>query len=242
MTKMVKGEWRVLGFRADEERVLLHPLFEVDLPTAGRIGAAIPVGTANYGGKLQELVDALEPGNRVFAGVYPGKKGTSESPGQSSTPGRFAELELLDDQRLLLGFESDTTPRFVHEVWLEAVAGADGSELIAATRTLDVPGTVAEVYVASATRDTPNDLWWTFVGGGGDDAFFDSFEGFDGTPAEFVGANPESTPYFWVVKFGERDTDVAKDLASQTGIAPVEGVDVTGFLAENGLSGTARSK
>ncbi|WP_267642647.1 hypothetical protein [Haloarchaeobius amylolyticus] len=227
---MLKGEWRVLGFRAEEEKLLLHPLFEVEDPGKYWVGAAMPVGTANYGGDLQELVDALEPGNRVYAGVYPGR------------PGRFAELELLADQRLLIGFESETVPTFVHEIWLEALSTHDGAGPVAVSRRLDVPGTVAELYVASATDQRPNDLWWVFVGGGGDDAFFESFEHAEGTPAEFVAANPESTPYFWVVKFGDRDTAVAKNLANQTGIVRDPEAALEELLEKHGMSGSVVPK
>ncbi|WP_435317624.1 hypothetical protein [Haloarchaeobius sp. TZWSO28] len=230
MTKMLKGEWRVLGFRADEEKLLLHPLFEIEDPGKHWVGAAMPIGTMNYGGELQERIDDLEPGNRVYAGVYPGN------------PGRFAELELLDDQRLLIGFESETVPTFVHDVWLQAVANHDGSGPVAATRALDVPGTIAELYVASATQDRPNDLWWVFVGGGGDDEFFDSFEWYEGTPAEFVAANPASTPYFWVVKFGERDTEVATNLAKQTGITRDPEAGLEEELEKHDLGGSVVTK
>ncbi|WP_435335118.1 hypothetical protein [Haloarchaeobius sp. TZWWS8] len=224
MTKVLTGEWRVLGFRTGGSQLLVRPLEEQELPEEFDMGGVLAVGTRNYGGDLGAAVDELDAGYRIRAGIYPGD------------PGRFTECRVLDAQRLLVGFQSDVTPTVVHEVWNEAAASYEGDEPLAVTRQLDVPDTVAELYVAAATKDEPDDLWWTFVAGDVEESFYESFEHAAGRPAEFVAANPPSQPYFWVVKFADRDTQVAKKLARGAGITSGPQRELDALLSRAGLS------
>ena len=221
--KVLTGEWRVLGTRSDGRTMLVHPLFETEIPASVRVGEAVAVSTSNYGGEMQDVVDELEPGNRVQAGVYPG------------TPGRFTTVERTDDQRLVLGFQPTRTPDFVVTLWNEAVAGHTGDGPIAASRSLSISEGVAEVYVAQSTARSDDDLWWAFVGGGSEESFFESFDTAPGRPAEFVAGNPAG-PYFWVVKLAEHDTGTAGQLATAAGLV---GGDIDAELAElaDGLGG-----
>ncbi|WP_256298620.1 hypothetical protein [Haloarchaeobius salinus] len=224
--KVLTGEWRVLGTRSDGRTMLVHPLFETDIPAAVRVGEAVAVSTGNYGGEMQDVVDELEPGNRVQAGVYPG------------TPGRFTTVERTDDQRLVVGFRPTRTPDFAATLWNEAAAGHTGDGPIAASRSLAIPEGIAEVYVAQSTARSEDDLWWAFVGGGGDESFFESFDTAPGRPAEFVAGNPQGSPYFWVVKFAAHDTETARQLATAAGLVGGD-VDIDAELTElaDGLGG-----
>ncbi|WP_257298976.1 hypothetical protein [Haloarchaeobius sp. FL176] len=224
--KVCTGEWRVLGTRSDGRTMLVHPLFETEIPAAVRVGEAVAVSTTNYGGELQGVVDELDPGNRVRAGVYPG------------TPGRFTTVERTDDQRLVLGFRPTRTPDFVVSLWNEAAAGHAGDGPVAASRSLSIPEGTAEVYVAQSAARDEDDLWWAFVGGSVEESFFDSFDTAPGRPAEFVAGNPANVPYFWVVKFSEHDTQTARQLAIAAGLVGQD-VDIDAELAElaDGLGG-----
>jgi hypothetical protein len=236
--KVLTGEWRVLGTRSDGRTMLVHPLFETEIPAAARVGEAVAVSTTNYGGEMQDVVDELEPGNRVQAGVYPG------------TPGRFTTVERTDDQRLVLGFRPTRTPDFVVNLWNEAAGGHTGEAPVAASRSLSIAECVAEVYVAQSTArsgssgggdpstDGDDDLWWAFVGGSVDESFFESFDTATGRPAEFGAGNPAGVPYFWVVKFAEHDTETARQLATAAGLVGGD-VDIDAELAElaDGLGG-----
>ncbi|MFD2373094.1 hypothetical protein [Haloarchaeobius iranensis] len=224
--KVLTGEWRVLGTRSDGRTMLVHPLFETEIPAAVRVGEAVAVSTTNYGGELQPVVDELEPGNRVEAGVYPG------------TPGRFTTVERTDDQRLVLGFRPTRTPDFVVSLWNEAIAGHAGDGPVAASRSLSTPEGTAEVYVAQSVTRGEDDLWWAFVGGSVEESFFDSFDTAPGRPAEFVAGNPAGVPYFWVVKFSERDTQTRRQLAIAAGLVGQD-VDIDAELTElaDGLGG-----
>ncbi|WP_435360854.1 hypothetical protein [Haloarchaeobius sp. DFWS5] len=231
MTKVLTGDWRVLGIHRGGRSLLLKPLDGQEIPDEFRLGAATRVGRANYGGDVQRTIDELVPGNRITAGVYPGE------------PGRFTTVDLVDDQRLVVADSVTATPRFVQDLWAEADSSYDGDGPLALTRSLDVPDTVAEVYVAASTAVSDDDLWWAFVGGEVDESLFEGFDHAEGRPAEFLAANPDGTPYFWVVKFGDRDTDAALSLARGTGIVePNQDIEdaVQAALAEHGFADAVR--
>ena len=199
--KLQRGTWRVVGRSDARGELLVRPTGEdADVPSDVGVGHTLTVSSREYGGDLQHVVDAVEPGNLLKAGLYPGQ------------PGRFVDLDVVDPLRLVLVTGVDRSPDFAVDLWKRAVADEEWDGPVVASMPLDVAEATAEVQVVQSTQHQEDDLWWSFVGGDLGDDVYGSFVHSDGSPAEVVAVNPTNQPFFYVMKFGAVDTAAATEL------------------------------
>jgi hypothetical protein len=232
MTKVQRGEWRVVGESSDGRRLLLRPLFDAEVPEPARVGACTLVSAEGYGGVLQETVDELRTGYLVYGAVYPGRTG------------RFVEAEVADRMRLTIGTDADAAPSIAVDLWAQAVAEHDSPDPVAASRPFEVDGRHAELHVVQSTNVRADDVWWSFVGGDGGETIYGRFEFVDGRPAEAVAGNPRGRPFFYVMTFEEADTRPAAQLRESFSKLPMDelnsiisdALDGTGFDADVSLT------
>lgn len=216
---VLTGEWRVLGGKRDGSQLLVRPLEGQELPEPEAVDGLLVVDTTGYGGDLQGAVDSVRVGNRIAASIYPADRS------------RFVEVSVVDEFALRIGRDSTAAPSVATALWREATAGHEGDGPVAATSSLDVDGTVAELHVVQSTVRVENDAWWAFLGGRTDDATLARFAAVEGTPAEAIAANPEGVPFYYVVTFGARGTDAAEEWATKTGVAASQRRDLSELVA-----------